>query len=255
MNSICTAHTGTSDSEGGLVMFTGKLAVLPALCLILQLAAMGCGGGSGGGGSNTSGPPVAARQLPDVVEGVNVGFGLALVLPAHDPGGSDQASFLKRGVPALQVFTGANPDYHRPSDTPDKIDYAGLEEVAGFTAELVLYLAERVDPLTFVPPGAADAAPPPGPPRAERRVSFGSIPDFAHEGAGILLTGVIPGSPADQAGLRAGDLIVSFSGVAIDDLQGFSDVLRSLDPGDSVEVVYERDGERRTVASTVVERK
>jgi hypothetical protein len=197
-----------------------------------------------------------AMELPNVLQGVNVGFGLNLVLPEQDPGGSDQASFGKTGIPALHVFTGANADYHRPSDTPDRVNLEGLEQVAGFAAELTLYLADRQDPLTFVPPGATHAAPPPAPAdRGERRVSFGSIPDFNHQGKGTLLSGVIPGSPASEAGLRAGDLIVVFAEVEIEDLRSFSDVLRGLSPGDAVTVVFERDGERHTVASSVVERK
>ena len=53
-----------------------------------------------------------------------------------------------------------------------------------------------------------------------RRVSFGSIPDFNHAGEGVLLSGVIPGSPAEKAGLKEGDLLVEFGGAPIEDLRG-----------------------------------
>ena len=66
----------------------------------------------------------------------------------NDPGGSDQKSFVEAGVPAVQLFTGANPDYHTPGDTPDKIDGDGLVKVAAVTREFVAYLAERDRPLT-----------------------------------------------------------------------------------------------------------
>jgi S1-C subfamily serine protease len=86
-------------------------------------------------------------------------------------------------------------------------------------------------------------------------VSFGSIPDFNYSGEGVRLSGVIPGSPADTAGLEEGDVVVEFAGVAVEDLRSFSDVLKSLNPGDEVGVVYMRDGERHATTVTVVERR
>jgi hypothetical protein len=197
-----------------------------------------------------------ARELSHVLRGVNYGFGFELELPEEDLGASDQASFVRRGVPAVQVFTGPHADYHRPGDTADKIDYEGLERVAGFTTELAIYLADRDEPMDFVPPGAekaAAAAPPSG--GSGRRVSFGSIPDFNYTGEGVRVSGVIPGSPAEKAGLKEGDLLVEFAGVAIEDLRSFSSILKGLTPGEEVGVVFVRDGERHTATVKVVERK
>ena len=85
---------------------------------------------------------------------------------------SDQMSFVAKGVPAVQIFTAAHADYHRPGDTADKIDAPGLVKVATFVKEGVAYLAERPEPLTVTiarrprrpPPAAARpaAAGPPG---------------------------------------------------------------------------------------------
>jgi S1-C subfamily serine protease len=132
--------------------------------------------------------------------------------------------------------------------------------VAGFATELAVYLADRDEPMTFVPPGAEKAAAAPGAQSAGgggtgRRVSFGSIPDFNYTGEGVRLSGVIPGSPAQKAGLEEGDVVVEFAGVAVEDLRSFSDVLKSLNPGDEAAVVYLRGGERRSTTVTVVERK
>jgi hypothetical protein len=198
-----------------------------------------------------------AQELSHVLQGVNYGFRFQLDMPEQDPGGSDQMSFVKRGVPAIQLFTGPHPDYHRPGDTADKIDCEGMSRIAGFVSETVLYLADRDEPLTYLPPGVekASAQAAPASQGSSRRVSFGSIPDFNHAGEGVLLSGVIPGSPAEKAGLREGDLIVEFAGVAIEDLRAFSDVLKGLSPGDEAEVVFERDGERQAATVTVVERK
>ncbi len=197
-----------------------------------------------------------AEEFAQILKGVNYGFRFDLKLPEADPGGSDQVSFVRRGIPAVQIFTGPHKDYHRPGDTADKIDYEGLERIAEFTGELVSYLAGRDEALNFVPPGAEKAAA-----RVTtsgsgaRRVSFGSIPDFNHTGEGVLLSGVIPGSPAEKAGLKEGDLLVEFEGAPVEDLRGFSNILKGLSPGDEVTVVFVRDGERRTTTVTMAERK
>lgn len=197
-----------------------------------------------------------AREWPHVLRGINYGFGFELALPENDPGASDQASFVGRGVAAVQIFTGPHADYHRPGDTADKIDYEGLERVAALTAELATYLAGRDAPMGFVPPGAdkaAAAAPSRG--GRGRRVSFGSIPDFNYSGDGVRISGVIPGSPAERAGLEKGDVLLEFAGAAVEDLRAFSNILKGLSPGDEVDVVFVRGGKRHTVTATVVERR
>ena len=196
-----------------------------------------------------------AEELKDIVRGVNAAFQFELDLPERDPGASDQVSFSRRGVPAVQIFSGAHADYHRPTDTPDKLDYEGMDRIADFTTELVWYLADRDKPLTFVPPGAAEAARQAAGTGRQRRVSFGSIPDFSYSGQGVMVSGVIPGSPAEKAGLAEGDRIVKFAGVAVDDLRAFSDILKGLSPGEEVTVVFVRDGERHEAKTVVVERK
>ena len=110
--------------------------------------------------------------------------------------------------------------------------------------------------LTFLPPGATSAPAQIAPKSSgSRRVTFGSIPDFNDKGEGVLLSGVIAGSPAEKVGLRAGDRIVGFAGVAVTDLASYSEVLKTLSPGDEAEVTFVRDGKRQTVKVTVVERK
>jgi aminopeptidase N len=201
-------------------------------------------------GANTT------RELTHVLRGINYGFGFELELPEKDAGASDQTSFVRKGVPAVQIFTGPNADYHRPGDTADKIDYEGLNRVAEFTTEFAIYLADRDEPMEFVPPGAdkaAAAATPSG--GSGRRVSFGSIPDFNYTGEGVKVSGVLPDSPAEKAGIKEGDLIVEFAGVTVEDLRSFSNILKGLTPGEEVEVVFVRGGERHTATVTVVERK
>ena len=195
-----------------------------------------------------------AAEWKSILEGVDHGFHLEPQFPPKDPGGSDQKSFVEKGVAAIQLFTGAHADYHRPSDTLDKIDREGIARIAAFTAELCLFLAEEDQPLTFIPPGAENVpAPPPG--GKQRRVSVGTIPDFEHVGEGILVSGIIPGSPAEQAGLQKGDLLLELDGTPLDDLAAYAAVLKEHAPGDEVQLHYRRQGKDLTVKITLAARK
>jgi aminopeptidase N len=177
---------------------------------------------------------------------------------------SDQMSFIEKGVPAVQIFTAAHADYHRPTDTADRIDVPGLAKVATFVKEGIVYLAERPEPLTVTiksAAGPATAAAPAaaqpaaaGPPGTARRVSFGTVPDFAFEGPGVRVSGLVPDSPAAKAGIKEADTVLTIDGKPIANLQGFSDVLRTLAPGQTVQVVISRAGKQQTVAVTLAER-
>jgi hypothetical protein len=130
----------------------------------------------------------------------------------------------------------------------------GVNYGVGF--ELEMPDEDPEEPMAFVPPGAEKmAASAPSSGGSGRRVSFGSIPDFNHTGEGVLVDGVIPGSPAEQAGIQKGDLLVEFAGISIEDLRSFSDILKGLEPGEKVSVVYVRGGERHEAIVKVVERK
>ena len=171
-------------------------------------------------------------------------------------GPSDHTSFYAKGRPVLMFSTGPHLDYHRPSDTPEKINRGGLEKVVRLIFRTVAKLADRAEPLTFVRARGE-------PPRASRREGapgygayFGSIPDFSESPIpGVRLSGVRPGSPAEKAGLQAGDIIVKFGGVTIRNLDDLLYALRSKRPGDIVEVLYLRDGQEQKGQATLEERR
>lgn len=176
---------------------------------------------------------------------------------------SDQKSFIDAGVPAVQIFTDPHPDYHRPGDTADKIDGAGLVKVATYVKEAIVYLGERADPLTntiasmkgAVPAGAAGPGAPSSAPSGQgRRVSFGTMPDFAFSGPGVRVAGVTPGSPAEKAGVKEGDVLLKVADQEVANLAGFSAILRGLAPGQTVKVVLSRAGAEQQLDVTVVER-
>ena len=180
---------------------------------------------------------------------------------------SDQRSFIERGIPGVQVFTGPHEDYHRSGDTANKVDGPGLAKVAALVKEAVVYLAERAEPLTnTIAPStgasspATQAAPAagvqgaPGAAAQVRRVTFGAVPDFAFEGTGVRLGGVVSGSPAEKAGMREGDVLVRIDDKAVGSLREFSELLRALTPGQQVRVAWLRDGQQMTATVAVVQR-
>jgi S1-C subfamily serine protease len=133
------------------------------------------------------------------------------------------------------------------------VNVAGIERVADYVAEVAGYLAAEETGLTFRPAGAEHLVAKPG--ETRRRVSFGSIPDFSKESGGILLSGVMPGGAAEEAGLLAGDVLVEIDGVTIDTIHDFQRVLAEHDPGDRVPVRYVRDGETHACEVVLRERK
>ncbi len=193
-----------------------------------------------------------AREWPGILEAAARGLPLTLAMRGDGYGPSDHTPFALRERPVLFFFTGPHSDYHRPTDTPDKINAAGLRQVATLVYRTAAAVAGEPAPLAFVRAS--------GPPPASREGRgygpyFGSIPDFgATEVQGVVLGGVRPGSPAEVAGLRAGDIIVRFGGVRVTNLEDLVYALRAKRAGDTVEVVYRRDAEERATRATLERR-
>ena len=185
----------------------------------------------------------SAAEWIHVVMGVGFTTGVEATPVANDFGSSDQKSFLDAGVPAIQVFAGAHPDYHRPTDTADKVDTGGLVKTAVFVRETLVYLSQRDRPLTSrlrkksSTPAAAPVRRGPG-----RKVSLGTMPDFTFRGPGVKVASVMPDSPAQKAGLQDGDILVAVDGKKISSLRAYALILGSYKPGDTVEVRVKRGG-------------
>ncbi len=185
---------------------------------------------------------------PRLVEQVNVPLGFAVEL-AEDPYlPTDSTPVYQASVPTLNFFTGAHEDYHKPSDTAEKIVYPELARVARFGALLADRLADLAEPpqLLAVTPSRAGGG------RETLRAFTGTIPDYASEVEGLRLSGVVAGGPAEAAGLAAGDVIVEFGGQRIANIYDYTYALDAVKIGEPVTVVYLRDGERRE--ATVVPR-
>ena len=191
----------------------------------------------------------SAREWVHIFRGAGYLAGVETALAAGDLDASDDVTLARAGVPAVQLFGGPSPDYHRPGDTADRIDGAGLVKVAALTAEVVGHLAGAEARLT-----AGDAAAPAAPAgEGERKVSLGVVPDFAFAGPGVRLEGVVPGSPAEAAGLRAGDVLLAIGGTELPGLKALSAQLKALQPG-KVVLRYSRDGQEAAAEALLVPR-
>ncbi len=173
----------------------------------------------------------------------------------YSPGGyssSDHTSFVSKKIPVLFFFSGLHSDYHKPSDTWDKINpdsAARLVDVVGATAE---ELANADDRPTFITVAEEKA---PGGSGSGYGPYFGSIPDFGQVENGVRFSDVKPSSPAAKAGLKAGDILVQFGSKPIKNLYDFTDALRNSKVGDIVEVKVIRDGQPIIVPVKLEQRK
>ena len=193
----------------------------------------------------------SAREWTHIFRGAGLVSSVQVEAVSEQLDSSDQKSFQEVGVPAVQLFTGPHLDYHRPTDTVDKIDPEGLLKVAVVVREVIKYLASRDEPMTSTLK--------PGPDveliqKKSRKVTLGIIPDFAYSGDGCRLSGVVPNTPAESSGLREGDVIVRIGSNAIHHLRDLSEVLKSLKPGDKISITFIREGKERTAETLLVER-
>lgn len=180
---------------------------------------------------------------------------LAITTASGGYGPSDHTSFLAQNIPVLFFFTGAHSDYHRPTDTWEKINAFGEVRALRMVATIARELADAPKTLAFVPPKAPPPAKSGGGGRRGYGAYFGCVPDFSEHKGGVKITGVNAGSPAAALGLKAGDMIVRFGGVGIDNLYDLTYALRIHRAGDTVEVAYLRAGQRLVGRATLRDRK
>jgi len=194
-----------------------------------------------------------AEEWVHILRGASYVTGVSVRDVADDFGSSDQTSFIEAGVPAVQLFGSVHEDIHRPGDTLDKIDIDGMIKVGRVLEQAVEYLAERAEPLQSAlasdrTVSAADNG------SAKRRVSFGTVPDFAYKGDGVRVDDVRPASPAAQAGLRKGDVIIAVNDAPVRDMRQYSEALKQLKPGDEIRVRFLREGVEQVIKTRVISR-
>jgi hypothetical protein len=181
-----------------------------------------------------------------LLDEANRSVGLKLRTGGGTPlGGSDQQSFIAKDIPVLFFFTGVHPDYHRPSDTWDKINGEGAAKICQVVADVTERLSQEKTRPLYVKSKDTEPAASPG-----FRVYLGTIPDYAEMVDGVMLQGVREGSPASKAGMREGDIIVELGGKRIRNVQEYTTVLADAKPNVATTIVVMRKGQRLALPIT-----
>jgi hypothetical protein len=171
-------------------------------------------------------------------------------------GASDHTSFVAKKIPVLFFFSGLHSDYHKPSDTWEKINAPDAAKLLDFIDDVALKIDSEPQRVAFVtvaedqPGGHASSGGGGG-----YGPYFGSIPDFGQQENGVKFSDVRPGSPAAKAGFKAGDVLVEFGGKPIQNLYDFTDALRRSKVGDLVEVKVMRGNQPVTASVELEQRK
>jgi aminopeptidase YwaD len=157
-------------------------------------------------------------------------------------GPSDHTSFYLKNIPVLFFFTGIHPDYHKPTDQPDKINYIGEMEVI----HLIYDITQKMDGMNkpvFAKTrdkqfGVAPAF----------NVTLGLMPDYSFSGSGLRIDAISEGRPAEKAGLKAGDIIVKLGDYSVISLQTYMEALSKFNRGDQTTVEFLRGKEEMNAA-------
>jgi C-terminal processing protease CtpA/Prc len=165
---------------------------------------------------------------------------------------SDHTSFVTKKIPVLFFFSGLHSDYHKPSDTADKINALSAARLLDLIESVTLQLANAQEAPNFQLVAEDSHA---GGGGGGYGPYFGSIPDFGQVENGVKFSEVKPNSPAAKAGLRAGDILVQFGDKPIKNLYDFTDALRRSKIGDVVEVKVLRDGQPVTASVKLEQRR
>jgi membrane-associated protease RseP (regulator of RpoE activity) len=169
---------------------------------------------------------------------------------------TDHMTFALKRIPVLFLFTGTHPDYHRPTDDADRINYDGLRQIVDFAQDVIdgiVTMPRQAYVSTFDAAGTQIGSP------GGARVTLGVVPSAESysgggPGPGVKIDGTVPGSPAEAAGLREGDVIVGVGDATIRDIYDLTNVLAERNPGDKVGVRVRRGDEEVALEATLAAR-
>ena len=166
--------------------------------------------------------------------------GFELVLSESGVGPSDHTSFYLEDIPVLHFFTGQHQDYHKPSDTADKLNYEGMVRIADFAVCIVRELGGQDSiPFTKTKDSSNDDMP-------RFKVTLGVVPDYLFSGTGMRIDGVSEDRPAANAGMKKGDIVVRMDDHEVNDMMGYMEGLAMFEEG-QVTLVEVRRGEETIV--------
>ncbi|MEP7235108.1 MAG: M28 family peptidase [Ignavibacteriota bacterium] len=157
-------------------------------------------------------------------------------------GPSDHSSFYRKNIPILFFFTGLHKDYHKATDTKEKINYDGEVQVLDLIRRSIDAIQSRPDRIAFtiVPEDTSKRT-------GTFHVYVGGVPDYGYDGEGLKISDITPGSPADKAGLKAEDIVIKFAEIEIKNIYDYTRALGQFKPDDVVEFKVKRGKDILTI--------
>ena len=193
----------------------------------------------------------SAEVWRSLIERANAPVGLILNLQDDAYLPTDSTPFYAQGVPVLAAFTGVHEDYHKPSDTAEKLNYPAAADTARFVGLVARALAigdAKPRYIAMQPPRQGES-------RSGLRAFLGTIPDYAQgDVKGLKLSGVSKAGPAEKAGLLAGDVIIELAGKTVENIYDYTYAIDALKIGEPVDIVVQRGDQRVTLSITPVSR-
>jgi hypothetical protein len=180
-----------------------------------------------------------AKTFDHMIDKLNPGFLLAKQQGGTGP--SDHDSFYRKKVPVIFFWTGIHKDYHRPSDTSDKINISGMRQIADLTEKVILELAGDLKRPEYVEVQSSFT------PTAGKGPKLGIMPNYDENKEGLLVGGVTDDGPAAKGGLKAGDVIVELGGKAVKNINTYMVIMAQQQSGQTLEVSVLRDGKKLTL--------
>ena len=179
-----------------------------------------------------------AKSFDQMLEKLNPGFQLSKKAGGNGP--SDHDSFYNQSIPVVFLWTGLHDDYHKPSDTADKINVAGMDKIVDYAEKIITQLSTDLKRPEYVAV-ASSFMPSPG---AGKMARLGIMPDYDEAKPGVRVDGVSKGGPADKAGLKVDDLIVEIAGRPVTNIQTYMAIMGQQKAGQAVDVTVMREGKK-----------
>ncbi len=162
---------------------------------------------------------------------------LLYTIDSAGTGPSDHASFYRKDMPVLFMFTGSHADYHKATDDWDKINYLGQKDILRFVQNII-QTTNSYGKLDFLKTREAAMG------RSTKfTVSLGVMPDYAYTGTGLRIEGASAGKLGEKLGLKAGDILLQMGDYKFIDVMSYMTTLSKFKKGDSTFLIYKRGTE------------
>ncbi len=196
----------------------------------------------------------SAEEFPGTIDSLATIDSITVVKLADGFGPSDHTSFYKKQIPVLHFFSGVHTDYHTPADDWNLLNFPGELKIVDFADQFIRHFADSPIKPTYkeTKDTALKTA---GPTKGSSGAWFGIIPNFEESPSGCKISGTSQGSPAQKAGLKENDVIVSINGKPVKNLQELMYTINDHKPGEVLNVVLLRDGKEMKVDVTLSVRK